>query len=706
MKKLSLALIVLLGLAAGFSAPNYIASVNVLDSAVNAGDSLTLYGFIDYEAGQGNPYEISALSLRYFKVGSSTSSAQVLSGISYLSHYSNSEKLLIDGVYTSTSSISGLSDGKYTVELLINNVVIAETFFNYDTTIKRDSKISITDLKEIAGSLSVQYKIENNNQTNNVTYTVDFYSPKMSGAGSSVFQDNLEVANMTSGAEAVAFTSPFIQGANILIMKVSSTDQAIQILPLSILKIVMSGQALSQDVSGKLTMTNCIAKENDQSVCEFSVLNDGAYPTTYSYELISSLTANVESTGLINPGQSVTGRVIVNAKLANIGTQNLTLKLKHSDSVLDSKQITVAVSARDKINKIDMRINGLNRYILQGDSLIVNFALNNTGDFDENVRIVYSVNGETKMYYGGLFTLKKGQTVSKTIDLSGQIADLNGNVAFEIIAENEEMQVIGSIASGIVISELEYAPVALWNKGVIRIEAGNHSDNYLTVRNNGNTEDTYIVIVANNFASLTKTVSLLPGESENIKVPVLSEVGEKGQYQISATACSSFSEACSSANYTLIVYELPTYGNAAVTALNTSLKLEAEQAAIFEILIENNNGDAREYEIIVLGFNGEVRVSPESKYILSGKSEKFLVYLLPNETKTQTIEYQVMESNVAIKSENLTLSYGSNFMTGFVTIGSASNVIVSILGLALLSALIVFGVKAFNQSKTELKYWK
>ncbi|MFA5303266.1 MAG: hypothetical protein WC393_01885 [Candidatus Nanoarchaeia archaeon] len=705
MKKISLALIILLGLAAGYSAPNYIASVNVLDSVLTAQDSLTLYGFIDYEAGQGNPYEVSKLKLVYFKTGT-TSGVTELSGVQYVSQFSNPENLLLDGAYAVSISIPSLSDGEYTVKLLLNDETFAKAYFTYDSSISRDSKIEITDMDDYAGSLSIEYKINNNNQTNNITYAVDFFSPKISGAGGSIFSDTLMVANMSSNAKAVSFTSPFGQGANILIMKVSSTDQAVQRLPLSILRIVNAGESVSLDRAGKLTMANCYAKENDESECEFSVLNNGSYPTTYSFEVVSSLSTTVESTGLINPGQTATGKIIVSAKLADVGTQSLTLKLKHSDLVLDSKQITVSVSARDLVNKVDLRINGLNRYILQGDSLTVSFTINNTGDFDENLRVVYSVNGEEDTFLGGLFTLKKGQIASRTLDLSGQLSGLSGNVGFEISVYNEEMQKVGSIASGLVISELEYAPLASWNKGVVRIEAGNHSENQLTVRNNGNTEDTYIVTVASDFASLTKTVSLQPGESENINVPVVSGADSKGTYHISATACSSFSTECSSVNYTLIVYELPTYGDATVEALNTSLSLEKGQAAIFEILVSNNNGDAREYTIVVPGFNGEVRVSPESKYILSGKSEKFLVYLLPNETKTQTAECQVLESNVVINTENLTLSYGSSFLTGFVSIGSASNIIVSIMGLGLLSALIVFGIRAFNQSKTELKYWK
>jgi hypothetical protein len=705
MKKISLVLIILLGLVAGYSAPNYIASVNVLDSVLTAQDTLTLYGFIDYEAGQGNPYDVSKLKLVYFKTGTSSSTPE-LGGIQYISHFSNPENLLLDGAYTVSVAISSLSDGDYTVKLLLNDETFAKTYFTYDSSISRDSTIELTDMDDYAGSLSVEYKIYNNNQTNNVTYTVDFLSPKMSGAGGAVFSDSLMVANMTSDAKAVSFTSPFGQGANILIMKVSSTDQVIQKLPLSILTLVSAGDLVSLERAGKLTIANCYAKENDESECEFSVLNNGSYPTTYSFEVISSLTTSVGSTGLINPGETFSDKILVSAKLEDIGTQSLTLNLKHSNVILDSKIVTVSVSARDLVDKFDLKINGLNRYILQGDSLTVNFDIENTGDFEEPIRIVYSVNGGEDFAYGGLFTIKKGQVISRSIPLTGHLIGLTGNIPLEIRLVNEEFNTVNSIVTGIVINDLEYAPLILWNKGVIRIESKNHSENQIIVRNNGNTQDTYIVRVASEFASLTHTVSLQPGESESINVPVVSGEDSKGTYKISASVCSSFSTECSSTNYTLIVYELPTFGNAAIQALNTSVKLNKGEAAIFEIVVANNNGNAREYTITVPEFDGEVRVSPESKYILSGNSEKFLVYLLANNTLTQITEYQVLESDVVIKSENLTLSYGSNFLTGFVTIGSTSNIIVSILGLGLLSALIVFGVKAFNQSKMELKYWK
>jgi hypothetical protein len=177
-----------------------------------------------------------------------------------------------------------------------------------------------------------------------------------------------------------------------------------------------------------------------------------------------------------------------------------------------------------------------------------------------------------------------------------------------------------------------------------------------------------------------------------------------GVYPITATACSSFSTECDSSDYNFIIYELPTFGNAEVS-VNDTLKLEDGEAGIFEIVVQNNNGDSRTYSINLTGFNGEARVSPEAKTILSGESEKFLVYLLPAAAESQDAKYKVLENNVIIKEGNLSLSYGTGLLTGFVTAGSAG-IAASVLGLALMAGLIVFGVRAFKQSKTELKYWK
>ena len=708
MKNISLVLIILLGLVAGYSLPNYVASVNALDPVLKGGDALTLYGFIDYEVGQGNPYEVSALKLRYFKVGSNPSGAQALTGVNYLSDYSNAANLLVDGAYYLTAILPNLSNGRYTVQLLLNDLAVSQTFFDYDSTLSRDSKLSITSLSEYAGSVYAEYKVENNNATNNITYTVDFFIPTMAGTGSATVTDSIFVQNMTYNATAVSFTSNFKEGANIFVARVTSTDQAVPKLPVSVLRLLSSGTLGTISVFGNLTINPaCDAKENSQTYCEFSVSNNGTYPASYTVEVVSTINNSVSfSSSLVNPGQTIYGNITLSAKAQDLGQKTLTLNLKNSGLVIDSKQVTIYVSDRDKINKLDLKIIGLNRNLIQGDGLSVTYKLNNTGDFDESVRIVYIVNEGAEYYSGGSFTLKKGQTITRTIDLTNNIRGLTGTVNFEIKAVNDDTETLASIYSGVNVASQTHEPAASWNYEVVRMEKGNVSANYLTVQNNGNVEDMFRVIVNSNFAVHTQIVTLSPGDYATLAIPVVSGSSAKGIYSVGANVCSEISDACDSANFSVIIYELPVFGNAVVKATNTSATLESGQAGIFEIAVKNNNAETREYKVVIGGFNGEVKVSPESKYVLSGLEEKFWIYLMPAEEKTQSVEYKVLESNVVIKTENLTLSYDSSMLTGFLTIGTASNVAVSILGLALLSGLIVLGVRAFNQSKMELKYWK
>ncbi|MDD5054190.1 MAG: hypothetical protein PHG04_02305 [Candidatus Nanoarchaeia archaeon] len=711
MKKFSLALILfVLGLGAGFSVQNYDASVNVLDPVLTSGDSLTLYGFINYAAGQGNPYDVSSLKLRYFKVGTSPSGAVIISNINYLSNYHNSENLLVSGAYYASINVPSLSNGRYTVELLINNEVASQSFFDYDSSASKDSKLSLTYLNEIAGSINAQYRIENNNATSNITYGVDFFVPRMDGLGASLFADSMLVQNKSSNDSSVVFGSAFVQGANILIARVSSTDQSVQKLPLSVLRMVPSGGLESIDVYGELSISSvCNSKEDDESFCEFSVLNTGVYPAVYGIEVIGNIASSVEfTTSLINPGQTVKGNITLNPVYKDLGSNSLTVNLKHSSNVLDSKQVSSYVYARDKISKIDIRVIGLNRNIIEGDKLSVNFRLNNTGDYDESVMLVYVV-GETEYYLDGgkVMTLNKGQSISKEIDLTRHIQGISGIFNFEIKAMNEDMESLGGIVSGVNINPRNYEPVAFWNHDIVRIEKGGNSANNLTVQNNGNVDDIYRVIVQTEYATHTETVSLKPGEYATVEVKIVSsDSKEKGVYPLSATVCSEISTSCDSASFNLIIYELPVFGNAEVKIENESMSLDKGQAGIFEIIVRNNNANTREYKIIIPEFEGEAKISPETQFVLSGAEESFFVYLLPESESSQDVQYQVLESNMAIQSGNFTLSYGSGFLTGFITAGTASNIAVSILGLALLSALIVFGVRAFNQSKMELKYWK
>ncbi len=707
MKKNSFVLIALLGLLSlsmGFSLPSYSASLNALNSALVEGDTLTLYGFIDFNEAEGEtPLKVSDL---YIKIEDSK-----LSGLQYTSEYLNSGDLLVDGLFQVSSSTSSFVDGKtYNAYIYISGLdkengvdkYIAKTTFTYSKSDLLERNATLTaSYKYLVGGLDFKATLENLNDVDVADYELTF-SSSSSITGTSVVIETSAFGTIGAGnSSEINADFEVSNEPRFIIVRASSATPGIN-SPQSKLFLIKSGLT-ELDYLGELTISDCSIKEASESYCEYTVENTGVYPAIYTLDLGGAFANAASQTLVVNPGNSATGKITITAVESELGDNAMEILLKASGITVDQKTINVNVLPRDLVDKAEIRLNGLNRYILEGEETKVSFTINNTGDFDENARIVYSVNNGQDIYLGGLFQLKVGQSITRIIDLTGFIKDLTGAVGFEIMAVSENGTILGAISSSFIISELEYAPIVSWNKAVVRVESGMDSENTLTIRNNGNVEDTYMIRVDSEYSRHYETVSLSPGEYKTLTVKVVAKEN-KGTYPITATACSSFSTECDSTDYNFIIYELPTFGNAEIS-VNDTLKLEADEAGIFEIVVQNNNGDSRTYSLNITGFSGEARVSPEAKTILSGESEKFLVYLMPTAAESQDVKYKVLENNVLIKEGNLSLSYGTGFLTGFVTAGSAS-IAASVLGLALMAGLIVFGVRAFKQSKTELKYWK
>ncbi len=705
MKKTSFVLIALLGLLSlsrGFSLPSYSASLNALDSALVEGDTLTLYGFIDFNEAEGEtPLKVSDL---YIKIEDSK-----LSGLQYTSKYSDSGNLLVDGLFQLSASTSSFVDGKtYSAYVYISGLdkengvdkYIAKTTFTYSKSdlLKRNATLT-TSFKYLNGGLDFNAKLENLNDIDVADYEITFSSrSSITGAETVIKTSAFGVIGAGNSSELnVEFEVP--NEPRFIIVRASSDSVNSPQSKLFLIKLGLT----QLDYSGELTISDCSIKEAKESYCEYTVENTGFYPATYTLDL-GGVFSNAASQALtINPGKSATGKITITAVESERGDNSVTILLKASGRTVDQKTININVSPRDLVDKAEIRLKSFNSQILEGQGITINFTVSNTGDFPQNIAIHYILNNGEEVKYGNSFSLKEGQTVSKSISLTPySLRGLTGRIGFEIRAVSENGTILGAVSSTFTIDEIKYSPRIEWTKGIIRAESGSESENYLTIINEGNVDDIYTVIVNSDYAKDIYIIPLSPNEEKIVKIPVVAK-GRAGTYQITATACSKFSTECDSSDYNFIIYELPTFGNAEVL-VNDTLKLEDGKAGIFEIVVKNNNGNSRTYSINVTGFDGEAKVT-EAKTILSGESEKFLVYLLPTKAESQDVKYKVLENNIVIKEGNLSLLYGTGLLTGFVTAGSAG-IAASVLGLALMAGLIMFGVRAFKQSKTELKYWK
>lgn len=713
MKKILISIIVLLALigTAYAAEPIYAATVNVLDTPLGSGDTLTLYGFIDHTTGQGT-LSMSSIKLRYYRVGADpeVSSTYINSGsMTYESNYENTDDLLLDGAYYAQLGISGLTDGTYTVQVLINDEVKDADSFTYNGNIDRNSTFTISSFYDIAGSLNVDYVATKENVATDVLFNVAFYSPTMSdtGIGGTDHTNSITVGNDNSSAASTNYNSPFVSGVNMFIAKVTGTNDTSSGIPLSYISLWTAGEQQSISSDGDITLSgDCYAKEETSKTCTFTATNTGDYPASYTVNAESDLTISTSFTSsLIQPGESATGTLTLTSVEGDAPSKTLTLKLVRGGSVLDTVSETITVQSRDLLHEVvieDFEITPTD--VREGDEITVSFKLTNTGDYDERVRIQYTIGSGETINYGNAFTLREGQTKSKSITFETPQGEEEIN--FELDVLKDEVSIAGR-ATTIFVEQLSFTPYLNWYNNYKNVPQGNHSENKLKVTNEGNTPGYYNVLIESNFASLNQDVYLQAGQSTDITVPIIvADNTPIGVKEVEATICSLTTGDCKSDEFKLTVIEKNT-DNSTVITNQTLQELQGDEGSVFEIRVQNNEGATKSYSLSTGTFNGELQVSPGTLTIMDGEEGVFYLYAKPSEEETQSVTYQVlMDEDEVVSTGNLTMSYGTGLLTGLVTLSEAGSMGAIILGVALIAGLLILGVRSFNQSKVELKYWK
>jgi hypothetical protein len=712
MKKLIFSTILLLAvMGVVFAAdPIYIASVNVLNDPLGAGDTLTIYGFIDHTTGQGT-LSFTSIQLRYYRVGSdpSVSSTYINSGsITYESSYENPDSLLLDGAYYAKTSLSGLSDGTYTVQVLVDGEIKDSDSFVYDADTDRNSTFAITSYYDVAGSLNVDYVLQKQNVAQDVEFDIAFYSPIITdsdGLGNTDSTATVIVDSDNSTAGSTSYSSPFISGVNVFVARVTSTNTTSSGIPLGYVDLWMGGAQQALTSEGSIELSECSAKEETTEDCTFTVTNTGAYPTRYTVESTSTLSISTSFTsGLIQPGDSATGTVSITAVEGDAPSATLTLDLMHDSDELDTVSETITVQPRDLINEVVIEEFEISpNDIREGDEITVSFELENTGDYDERIRVQYTVDDDEPVNYGNAFTLRIGQTksMSVTFDAPEDVEELN----FGIDVLKEDVSIAGRVTT-IYIEQLSFTPYIRWFSNYKNMQQGDNTENKLTIRNQGNTAGYYSLIVESDYASLDEDVYLLSTESEEISVPILaSENAEVGAFDITATICSLTSGECDEDDFTLTVREKDR-DNSTIIINQTLQELKGDEGSVFEIKVQNYEGATKSYSLSTGAFDGELQVSPSTITLMDSEEGSFYLYAKPAEKETQSVTYQVLMGSEVVSTGNLTMSYGSGLITGLITLSEAGSIGAVILGIALIAGLLILGLRSFNQSKVELKYWK
>ncbi|VVB74839.1 Uncharacterised protein [Candidatus Tiddalikarchaeum anstoanum] len=699
MKKLAFLITVLAVIGITFAAVPYTASVAVTPTIIGRGETFAIYGYIEHAT--GTVYPLSSMKLKVYKSGTSGSPTEITS-IEYMADAENPDNLILNGAFLVRSiSTSGFSDGTYTVQLLINNEVVSTGTFAYNSALVRNSTLTISSVYPVAGSLNVEYSISKTNTLNDAVYDVKFYAPTKADMNALALQESLYVGSSNTSARIpyASMTYPFTRGANIFVITAASNNSD---STKSYVEFMRSGDVETSDSSATLTLGTCSAKEGVSKQCTFTVTNRGINPAGFTINAQSALTTQVSfTTGLVQPGQSATGTLTLTAAIGAAPSKPVTLNLYHGSTLLDTVTESVAVETRDLIDSVSISSFTITpEEIHPGDEITVTVKLSNTGDFVERVKLQYAL-GEDEVTLGTTYTLNVRQNKTVTLNLIApeETTSLSVNVL------KEDSVLAGRIAN-INVEPYTFTPYADWTTSYKYAEQGNSTTNILKIKNNGNIGEYYQVSIISEFASLDQRVYLTPGQAVSITVPVVvSQTAEIGAKSINATICSLTSNECATDVFTLTILEMAR--DRSTVVLNDSVQeLTSDQGAVFTVQVENFEGETHTYKLSMGTFDGTLQINPTQLTLLNGESGVFYVFAQPAQKETQNLAYTVLRENDAVNRGNLTIKMGATGLTGFITLANAGDVGLIVFGALIIAGLVFIGIRSYNQSKVELKYWR
>ncbi len=700
MKKIALLTALLLLIGVGFSTQSYTATMATPLAEYGEDEEVAVYGFITHMSGE-QFYSLSDFSVKIFdpSVGPSNSYEIKATGdnFEFYSDYAGTDDIVVDGAFVvkfKTNSLV-LTDGKtYNVALFLGDKMLALTSFKYDENVVRSgttSAVSYMGLSDVVVSVTLTGTAGN-------VYDVNLLMPTRTEMDRSVGTAQLQLQDTTDSTIFNVPQSNLRDGPTIV---VATANDGVSDATPTVFVVDYSGQK-TITIQGNLTIEDCTAKENEERTCKIKVTNNGEYPARYSINVDSPLDISASLPDiLVQPGSTIEGLAVISAKSGDYPYKVATFTLKSGDIVVDTVSKTINVEPRDLVDEVSLKVKSVYPEISHpGDEVTIDFTVENVGDFESMVLVQYKVDDESYVSLGGLMKLEPGDSREMTLRLNAP--EESTLVSLRVVEDGE---VKDSIVHAINVEPYIYTPYLRWSYGYKYVSQGNTTENTLKVRNEGNTATLYEIDIDSQYASLHKSVYLAPGDEKTFEVPiVVRDDAKPGVYDVEATVCTIDKTTCETESFQLTVIEKEVR-NTTVMAVD-KVEVEKDEAPIFRIDVVNNEGRSGTYTIGIGNFNGEYKVTPESMILLDGENGTFFLMAQPENEVTQNITYTVLMDGKPVAKGNLTAVYSGGMLSGLMTLSRSGSIGAIILGTILIAGLAYIGVRSFNQSKVELKYWK
>ncbi len=700
MKKMAFLTALLLLIGIGFSAQPYTATIGTPLTEYGKGEDVAAYGFITHMSGE-DFYSLSDFSIKIFDPTLGPSDSYVIratgDNFEFYSDYSNSGDLVVSGTFVvrfNTDSFV-LTDGKeYDVALFFKDEMLAMTSFKYVENVQRSGTTSALyyfGLSDLVVPVTVTGTAGN-------TYTVGLYMPLPEDMDRKITDATLTLNGDSDSTVFEVSKSYLRDGPTVVVAK--ADDGVNDATPTVFVVGALDPKSIT--FQGSLEIGDCVAKENEERTCKITVINNGEYPAKYSVDVSSTLDISVELPDQeVQPGDSIEGTMTISAKEGDAPYQVATFNLKSGDTVLDTVSETINVEPRDLVDEVSLKVTSVSPAVAHpGDEVNIDVNVENTGDFGSMVLVQYKIDDESYVSLGGLINLEPGDSRRLTIRLNAP--EESSIVSIRVVEDGE---IKDEVIHAIRVEPYVYTPYLRWDYGYRYVTQGNSSTNVLKVRNEGNTGTFYEIDIDSQFASLHKRIYFEPGDEKEFEIPIVVRDNAKpGIYDIDATVCAIDGKSCESESFELTVIEKEVR-NTTVVATN-EVEVEDDESPIFKIEVVNNEGRSGTYTIGIGNFDGEYKVTPESMVLLDGENGTFFLMAQPSDKVTQNITYTVFMDGNAVARGNLTAIYPGSMLSGLITLSKSGSIGAIILGTILIAGLTYFGVRSFNQSKVELKYWK
>lgn len=419
-------------------------------------------------------------------------------------------------------------------------------------------------------------------------------------------------------------------------------------------------------------------EQNENATYNITVINTGNANDTFSLSVSSAASSAVLNATLVSLNAGNKTVVTLTVKDSKIGSYSTSAKAaSQGDS---SKYSTVSITT-NVIPAVEIIPDAKEQSVFINGNAIFNLTIKNTGTKDHTFNLSIGKDANLNASFGAstVFVPTGNSSVVQLLLNSSKEGVYYATITAYDVADST---IAHAVAIKLVVTQKVIYGVSLTADKETQTVLKNKNATYnLTLKNTGNANDTYKLIVANPFATIAVldkyAVSMSPGETSNMLLTVNSSSG--GEYEVSAIAISqndtskfaSVTTKTKVVDYQLIAQIYP-----------DSATAYAEENVTFKLMIKNagNVNDTAVLSFDSLPGNIIANFSQTTLALEAGESKEVTITASGNVSDKYNITIDINSAGLGGISASLTVTLNvvaESFFDVFAAIDPASQTVES-----------------------------